>query len=144
MPPGFEEVSVGHSVSTHSRTITEADVANFAGVSGDFNPLHLSERFAEEGPFDDRVVHGALLFSICTGLLWQHRDERPETVAFYGVDNLRFVSPVTLGSTVHVEATLIEKEPTNHPEANGIARYETELLADGSVALTAELLSLIR
>lgn len=144
MRHSFDEMEIGHTVITHSRTITEADVVNFAGVSGDFNPLHLSESAGRESTFDGRVVHGALLFSICTGLLWQHRHERPETVAFYGVDALRFVSPVELGSTVSVEATLIDKQPKDHPVANGLLRYETELFADGNVALTAELLSLVR
>lgn len=144
--PSFDKIEVGHEIVTHSRTITDADVRNFAGVSGDFNPLHLSDRFtAEETPFGEPVAHGALLFGITTGLLWQRRHERPETIAFYGVDSLRFTSPVTMGTTVHAESELTEKEPRDHPIANGVARYETRLVTDdGEVVLSCELLLLVR
>ncbi|WP_265108151.1 MaoC/PaaZ C-terminal domain-containing protein [Halosolutus halophilus] len=142
----FDDLEIGREVVTHSRTITEADVRNYAGVSGDFNPLHLSERFtAEQTPFGEPVAHGALLFGITSGLLWQHRHERPDTIAFYGVDNLRFTNPVTMGTTVHAESELIDKEPRDHPVANGVARYETRLVTDdGEVALSCELLTLVR
>ncbi|MFC4543356.1 MaoC/PaaZ C-terminal domain-containing protein [Halosolutus amylolyticus] len=142
----FDDLEVGHEVVTHSRTITEADVRNYAGVSGDFNPLHLSDRFtAEETPFGEPIAHGALLFGIASGLLWQHRHERPDTIAFYGVDSMRFTTPVTMGTTVHAESELIEKEPRDHPVANGVARYETRLVTDeDETALSCEMLTLVR
>ncbi|MDG5821095.1 MaoC/PaaZ C-terminal domain-containing protein [Natronococcus sp. A-GB7] len=141
----FDDLEVGDEVVTHSRTLTEADVREFAGVSGDFNPLHLSESYTADLPFGEPIAHGALLFAVTTGLLWQHRHERPETVAFYGVDSLRFTEPVTMGTTVHAESELLEKEPRDHPVGSGLARYETRLVADdGSVALSCELLTLVK
>ncbi|WP_306052465.1 MaoC/PaaZ C-terminal domain-containing protein [Natronococcus wangiae] len=145
MAVSFEDLEVGHGVVTHSRTITEADVRNYAGVSGDFNPLHLSEEYTADTPFGEPIAHGALLFGIASGLLWQYRHERPETIAFYGVDSLRFTEPVTMGTTVHAESELIEKEPRDHPVANGVARYETRLVTDeDEVALSCEMLTLVK
>ncbi|MFW6447909.1 MAG: MaoC/PaaZ C-terminal domain-containing protein [Halobacteriota archaeon] len=140
----FEDLEIGHTIRTHSRTLTEADVVNFAGVSGDFNPWHLSDRGATGSAFEGRVVHGALLVAVCTGLLWQHRHERPDTVAFYGIDDLRFREPVTVGDTVHAEAELVEKRPYDHPEATGWVSYATDLVVDGDPVMSALFLSLVR
>lgn len=144
-PVPFDELEVGRTLETHSRTITEADVRNFAGVSGDFNPLHVSEAAAAETPFQEPIAHGALCLAITTGLLWQSRHERPDVVALYGIDSLRFVQPVTMGTTVHVETELVDTEPREHPVANGVARNETELVTeDGTTVLSCEMLTLVR
>src|SRR5258706_12268282 len=67
----FEEFVEGLSVESRGRTITEADLVNFAGVSGDFNPMHTDAEFAAGTPYGKRVAHGALVFSIATGLTYQ-------------------------------------------------------------------------
>ncbi|MFH5797377.1 MaoC/PaaZ C-terminal domain-containing protein [Haladaptatus sp. CMAA 1911] len=145
MALSFEELDVGHRVTTPSRTITEADVVNFAGVSGDFNPLHTSETVGEESDFGERIAHGALVFSAMTGLAQRVRDRRAEVVAFYGVDRLRFTAPVRFGDTIRVELELLEKERTDHPTATGIVRYDAEVLNQrDEVVLSCELLSLVR
>src|SRR5437870_4163650 len=64
----FDEFEIGASYTTASRTVTEADIVNFAGVSGDFNPLHTDESFARTTPFGTRIAHGMLVASIATGL----------------------------------------------------------------------------
>jgi 3-hydroxybutyryl-CoA dehydratase len=94
----FADLEVGHEVVTHSRTITDADVREFAGVSGDFNPLHLSETYTAETPFGEPIAHGALLFAITSGLLWQYRHERPDLVAFYGAPAVGSISRLSIGS----------------------------------------------
>lgn len=144
---GFEATEIGDRTVTQGRTLTEADVVNFAGVSGDFNHLHTDAQAMADSAFGERIVHGALLFSLMTGLLWQSRDDatREAVVAFYGVDRLRFTAPAYLGETVHVELEVAEKEPRDHPEAAGIVRYEAELVtAEGRTVLVCELLSLLR
>lgn len=143
----FETLSVGETRTTQGRTITEADVANFAGVSGDFNHLHTDAEAMRESAFGERIVHGALVFSVMTGLLWQSRPpaERDAVVAFYGVDRLRFLAPVYFGDTVHVEIELLETERREHPEATGLARYgATVVNGAGDPVLSCELLSLLR
>lgn len=145
MALSFEELEVGHRVTTPSRTITEADVVNFAGVSGDFNPLHTSKTEMEESDFGERIAHGALVFSVMTGLTRRIVHERAETVAFYGVDRLRFTAPVRFGDTIRVELELVEKEPKEHPTASGVVRYAAEVLNQrDEVVLSCELLSLVR
>ena len=143
-PVPFEEIEAGRTLETHSRTITEADVRNFAGVSGDFNPLHVSETATAETPFGEPIAHGALLVAVTTGLLWQTRHERPDVVALYGIDSLRFTGPVTMGTTVHVESVVLETEPRDHPVASGVVRNETRLVTDdGAVVLSCEMLTLV-
>jgi acyl dehydratase len=143
---GFEATEIGDRTVTQGRTLTEADVVNFAGVSGDFNHLHTDAEAMADSAFGERIVHGALLFSVMTGLLWQSRDDatREAVVAFYGVDRLRFTAPAYLGETVHVELEVAEMEARDHPEAAGLVRYDAELVtAEGRTVLAAQLLSLL-
>ncbi|WP_254543826.1 MaoC/PaaZ C-terminal domain-containing protein [Halomarina pelagica] len=142
----FERTAVGKRVTTQGRTITEADVTNFAGVSGDFNHLHTDAEAMAESDFGERIVHGALVFSVMTGLLWQSRTtaERDAVVAFYGVDRLRFRAPTFIGDTVHVELEVTDKEPRDHPVGNGVLTYDAEVVTgEGTVVLSCELRSLV-
>lgn len=140
----FAEIEVGDILETASQTITETDLVNFAGVSGDFNGLHTdAERMGESG-FGERIAHGALIFSVATGLLWQARDRPSNVVAFYGVDRLRFVSPVFVDDTITVRSEVVEKEPREHPTANGTVRYGTTVSnQDCETVLSCEILSLV-
>jgi 3-hydroxybutyryl-CoA dehydratase len=131
-------------MDTASRTITEADLVNFAGVSGDFNHLHTDEKRMSESDFGERISHGALVFSISTGLLWQSRECPSHVVAFYGVDRLRFVAPVFVGDTINVTTEVIKKESRDHPTASGTIRYQTTVSnQEGETVLSYELLSLV-
>ena len=141
----FEDVRVGHRIETPSRTVTEADVVNFAGVSGDFYGIHTSETVAAETAVGERVAHGALVFSMLTGLVGRAAGDRPEVVALYGVDRLRFTAPVRIGDTVRAELERVDKEPRDHPTASGVLRYDADVLnGDGDVVLSCELLTLVR
>lgn len=144
----FETVEVGDTDQTEARTITEADVVNFAGVSGDFNHLHMDAERMKDSPFGQRIVHGTLVFSVATGLLWQSRseEERESLVAFYGVDNLRFVQPAVFGDTIHVETEVVQKrEKPDHPAATGVLHTEAEVKKqDNSPVITCEFLSLMQ
>lgn len=143
----FEATDVGDTTVTQGRTITEADIVNFAGVSGDFNHLHTDADAMADSTFGERIVHGALLFAVMTGLLWQSRDEetREAVVAFYGVDRLRFTAPAFIGETVHVRLEVTEKQPRDHPEARGVVRYDAQVVTgDERTVLSCELLSLLR
>ena len=140
----FEDTEVGETMETASRTITEADLVNFAGTSGDFNHLHTDSERMSESSFGERIAHGALVFSIATGLLWQARERPSHVVAFYGVDHLRFVSPVFVGDTITVTTEVVEKEPRDHPVASGTIRYKTTVSnQEGEAVLSCELLSLV-
>lgn len=143
----FERASIGETDTTGGRTITETDVLNFAGVSGDFNHIHTDAERMQESSFGERIVHGALVFSVMTGLLWQSRTERERTavVAFYGVDRLRFLEPTYIGDTVHVEIEIADTEARDHPVATGVIVYDAIVKKqDGTAVLSCSLRSLVR
>ena len=147
MGGGFADIEVGDRTVTQGRTITEADVVNFAGVSGDFNHLHTDAEAMADSAFGERIAHGALVFSVLTGLVWQSRSEaqREHIVAFYGVDRLRFVQPLRIGETVHAEVEVVDKERRDHPTATGVVRQQAEAVnQDGETVLSCEFLILVR
>jgi len=141
----FETVTEGDTSTTGGRTITEADVVNFAGVSGDFNHLHLDDERMAESSFGERIAHGMLVLSAATGLLWQDRTEREREalVAFYGIDRLRFRAPVFFGDRIHVETEVLETERTPDGAGTGTVRYELEVVkGDGTTVISCETISL--
>ena len=143
----FESVSVGDTARTAGRTVTAADVTNFAGVSGDFNHHHTDAERMADTEYGGRIAHGAFVFSAMTGLLWQSRtpDEREDVIAFYGVDGLRFTAPTYVGDTIHVETEVVEKEEREHPRASGTVRYDAAVRnQDDATVLRCELLSVVR
>lgn len=122
----FEDYAVDTIRASRGRTITEADIVNFAGLSGDFVELHMNEEYARQGPFKRRIAHGALIFSISTGLMVQMTPDQEAIVAFYGVDKLRFVAPVFIGDTIHITKRVIAKEPKDG--GRGVVDFETIVL----------------
>ena len=109
----FEDYVVDAVEKSRGRTITEADIVNFAGLSGDFVELHVNAEYARRGPFGKRIAHGALIFSISTGLMVQMPGDNEAIVAFYGVDKLRFTLPVFIGDTIHLTRRVVEKQLKN-------------------------------
>jgi 3-hydroxybutyryl-CoA dehydratase len=122
----FEDYVVDAVMISRGRTITEADIVNFAGLSGDFVELHMNEEYAKRGPFGRRIAHGALIFSISTGLMVQMAGNQEAIVAFYGVDKLRFVAPVFIGDTIHVSQRVTEKALKN--SERGVIALEMTVL----------------
>ncbi|HKW96233.1 MAG TPA: MaoC/PaaZ C-terminal domain-containing protein [Bryobacteraceae bacterium] len=119
----FEDFEVGTVIETRGRTITEADVVNFAGLSGDFIELHTNEEYARQTPFGRRIAHGALVFSISIGLMTQMNLVNDTVLAFYGVDKMRFTRPVFIGDTVRVSKRVIEVRAKD--DSRGVVTFET-------------------
>ena len=143
----FESVSVGDTARTARRTVTSADVTNFAGVSGDFNHHHTDAERMADTEYGGRIAHGAFVFSAMTGLLWQSRtpEQREDVIAFYGVDGLRFTAPTYVGDTIHVEVEVLEKTEREHPRASGTVRYDAAVKNQSDeTVLRCELLTLVR
>lgn len=103
-------LAIGYSFRTARRTLTEADIVNFAGLSNDFNPLHIDQQFAVAGPFGRRVAHGQLTASIVTGLR-SELDDWP-LLGYMGTSR-RFKNPVGAGDTFHGVYTVKESRPTS-------------------------------
>jgi 3-hydroxybutyryl-CoA dehydratase len=103
----FEDFQVGDKIVTRGRTITEADVVMFSALSGDWHPLHTDVEYARKGPFKERIAHGFLVLSAASGLLPL---SEIAIIAFYGIDKLRFLAPVKLLDTIHVDFETVEKQ----------------------------------
>lgn len=112
MPRGmyFEEFEVGIEVVSPGRTITEADVVAFAGVSGDYNQLHTDEEFAKGLMFGQRIAHGMLVLSIATGLAARLGFIEGTALAFREL-TWKFSQPVFFGDTIYIKATCKETKP---------------------------------
>jgi len=103
----FEDIEVGQSLMTTGRTITEGDIVSFAGLSGDFNQLHIDAEYAKAGEFGQRVAHGLLIVSITTGLIVQTGLMEGTVHAFRELD-WKFSRPVYIGDTIHASLTITE------------------------------------
>lgn len=104
----FEEFTEGLTVVSRGRTLTEADIVNFAGLSGDYNPLHTDSEYASTSQFKARIAHGALVFSIATGLTYQLGVLEGTVVAFTGFE-MKLRNPVYIGDTIKVTATVAKR-----------------------------------
>jgi 3-hydroxybutyryl-CoA dehydratase len=122
----FEDFTIGHKTVSRTRTITEADIVNFAGLSGDFVELHMSETFAASGPFGKRIAHGLLVLSVSSGLMVQMGTTTDTVIAFYGIDRLRFTKPTFIGDTVHVEKEVIATDRKG--PGRGVITFNTQVL----------------
>jgi acyl dehydratase len=108
----LEDFAVGACMHTRGRTITESDLMTFAGLTGDFTELHTNEEYARTTRFGQRIVHGALVFSISIGLTTRTNLLDDTIVAFARVDHLRFVRPVFIGDTIRVVKRVMAVEPS--------------------------------
>jgi acyl dehydratase len=104
----FEEFQPGQKVTTAGRTVTESDIVTFAGLSGDFNQIHCDSEFAKTSPFKQRVAHGLLGLSIASGLVVQTGVMEGTILAFREINEWKFIQPVTIGDTIHVEIEVLE------------------------------------
>jgi 3-hydroxybutyryl-CoA dehydratase len=104
----FEDFELGLKVASAGRTVTEHDVAAFAGLSGDFNQIHTDAEFARATPFGQRIAHGLLGLSIASGLAVQTGILGANVIAFREVGEWKFVKPVFIGDTIHVEMEVVE------------------------------------
>ncbi len=112
----FDDFAVGDTFTTAARTVTEGAVDLFAGLSGDFNPLHTDEEQARQGPMQGRIAHGILVLAIATGQANQLALFEGTTLALLGMDKIRWSAPVRLGDTIHTELTVRETRASSKPD----------------------------
>lgn len=122
----FDEFSIGDRFYTARRTVTEGDVTQFAGLSGDFNPLHVDEVFAAATPFGARIAHGTLILGMATGLVNQLGIFEGTTIALRGM-TVKFTGAVKFGDTIRVEIETIEKQAGKKPD-RGAAQFAVRVL----------------
>ncbi len=123
--------------TSQARTVTETDVVNFAGLSGDFNPLHTDEEFGKSTPFGARIAHGMLVASMATGMAnWSGVFEGTTIALMEQV--IRYKGAVMFGDTVHLELTVAEKKETSKPN-RGIVKFDTAVVnQDGKAVIEGQ------
>lgn len=107
----FEEFEIGGHMNTAGRTITEADVVNFAGVSADYNSIHTDMTYSAASFYEKRVAHGLLVLSIASGLAMRTGLMEGTVIAWRDIRDWRFSQPVFIGDTVSVELEVMETKP---------------------------------
>lgn len=105
----FEDIELGQKMITRGRTITEADLVAFAGLTGDYNPMHTDAEYMKGTAFGQRIAHGMLSLSYAVGQAYQLGFMERTVVAFRGLD-MKFSLPVYIGDTLHVELSVTEKK----------------------------------
>jgi acyl dehydratase len=121
----FDDIAVGQSWESQGRTVTEADIVNFAGLSGDFNPIHVDHAFARQTPFRRPIAHGLLVWSISSGLAFYYPPMR--TLALLSVQEWHFRGPVFAGDTVRVRSKVAGVEVRARGR-RAVVRWERQVL----------------
>jgi acyl dehydratase len=125
-PMYFDDFKVGQEFVTKARTVTEADVVNFAQLSWDTNQLHTDVEFAKKTPFGERIAHGMLGIVIHSGLSQMLGIMEGTILAFKGM-TWNFHLPIKIGDTVHVVQRVKEMRETSKPD-RGLLTFEKELI----------------
>lgn len=139
----FEDFAVGREVISLGRTVTEADVVTFAGLTGDYHPLHTDAIYAAGTEFGERIAHGLLGLGLAFGLLARGGIFEPTVVALLGVREWRFSAPVRLGETVRARASVRDTWPSASRPDCGIVTLGVEVVRDDDVVAQQGELSLL-
>jgi acyl dehydratase len=123
MPMYYEDFKLDQSFTTLGRTISEFDLVQFAGMTGDNSAFHTDEEFSKKSVYGQRLVHGMLAVSIALGLVSRTLIFEGTGVAFLGVDRLRFRKPVFVGDTVTATFTIESMRETSNPERGMVVRH---------------------
>jgi acyl dehydratase len=129
----FDQFNLSDVFASQGRTVTEADVVTFAGLSGDFNPLHTDEEFGKTTPFGARIAHGMLSAAMATGMAnWLGIFEGTTLALMEQV--IQYKGAVKFGDTIHLEMRVLEKKETSKPD-RGVVIFETRVLNQDSKAV---------
>ena len=142
----FEELQIGDSLLTHRRTVTEADIVGFGGLSGDFFYMHFDEIAARESSFGKRIAHGYFVLSAAAGLFVSPAPG--PVLANYGLDTLRFIKPVGIGDTIRARLTCKRKTDRNKKDPKGVGQgvvaWDVEVTnQDGDLVAAYDILTLV-
>ncbi|MEO5700815.1 MAG: MaoC/PaaZ C-terminal domain-containing protein [Casimicrobiaceae bacterium] len=125
----YSDLHVGLSFRSPGRTITDADLVAFAGLTGDYSELHTSDVYARASQFGQRVAHGMLGLAYAHGLMWARTGELRETaIAFLGIDEWKFVGPIFVGDTLFVNYRIAELRDSKTKPTQAIAVFDVEVV----------------
>lgn len=123
----FEEFEVGQTITSVGRTITEADVVNFAALTGDWNSIHTNAEYATRHFFGQRVAHGLLGLSVASGLAVRLGFMEGTVLAFREIGSWKFSQPIFIGDTIRVRATVAKTKPMRRL-GGGLVTMKVEIL----------------
>lgn len=121
----FEDYTVGEKMVSPSRTITEADIVNFAMITGDWHPVHINKEYAKTTPFGERIAHGMLTLALGSALcMWMGPNTySPKSfIAFINMTDIQIFNPTKIGDTLHWEGTVAALEPKS--KGRGVIAYD--------------------
>jgi 3-hydroxybutyryl-CoA dehydratase len=129
----YSDIKIGADASL-SRTITEADIVNFAGLTGDFNPVHVDAEYAAQSMFGERIAHGMLMAGLISAVLGM---QLPGQNSIYLGQDLRFTAPVKIGDTVTVTVTVTEKRDDKRiiKLRTTVSNQKGEMVVDGNAII---------
>ena len=125
----YADLHVGMAFRSPGRTITDADLVAFAGLTGDYSELHTSDIYAKSSEFGRRVAHGMLGLAYAHGLMWARTGDLRETaIAFLGIDDWRFLQPIFVGDTIFVNYRIAELRDSKSRPTQAIATFDVEVV----------------
>jgi len=117
----YEDLQVGETFITSGRTVTETDIVLFGALTGDFNPIHMDEEFCKQHSiYKTRVAHGLFVLALAEGLVYRTGLFDGVRAVSLGWNNVRFVKPVFIGDTLHLEFKIVEKRESRSKPDFGI------------------------
>jgi acyl dehydratase len=130
----YEDLYEGMRFRSPGRTITDADLVGFAGLTGDYSELHTSDVYAQASQFGRKVAHGMMGLAYAHGLMWPRTGELRETaIAFLGINDWKFAGPIFVGDTIFVEYELAELRDSKSRPEQAIAIFNVRVVKqDGS------------
>ncbi len=138
----FDDFTIGEEIAGGARTVTEADVVHFACLSGDFQPEHMNDEYAKNGPFGTRVAHGLLILSMATGLMNQTGVFEGTSIAILEV-TAKFLKTVKFGDTIRAIQKIVGKKETSKPDRGVLSTRITVMNQDDEAILEADLAVLL-
>ena len=138
----FDDLNIGDEASTIGRTITETDVVNFAGISGDFHPEHMNKEYAKKGPLGERIAHGLLTTAVATGMVNQTGITEGTTIAVLEMKQ-RFIKAVRFGDTIRSVFRIVDKKETKKPDRGIVTASLTVLNQKDEIVLEAEIVMML-
>ena len=137
----FEDIEIDKTLVTRGRTVTEADIVQFAALTGDYNPMHTNAEYMKTHPMGQRVAHGMLTLSYAVGQLYQLGFMERTVLAFRGLE-MKFSLPVLIGDTIHVRLTVKEKKEMKRL-GGGIISAEIKILNQDGKTVQSGIMELL-
>ncbi len=131
----FEDIEIGETFRSGTRTITKKDILDFAAVTGDDHPLHVDEDFCREAGYDSLIAHGLFSVALMEGLKNKLKVYERTSIGSLGWDGIKFMKPLFPGDTVHLEVTFSKKRRSSKPK-RGVVSEEIKLINQNGDVLT--------